>query len=264
MSKYLRDEFLKNLSLNESKIQKINDAILEIAHETNSRLTQTTEAEKDKLVLPSYIIRFDNKGFLLYDFNKVLKYFKEARKVERVIFILDFIESYVSNKQRGKCLELRFDKNDINNCYLSVQDDRSDWVDASFCKIKELLERYKNKNYLIRNNWTNFIVQISGVFAGFILSLWVAYKISPFLTIDYPFVVTFILTFLLFSNAWTFINPLVFRLLDYYWPNISFKDIKGFHWLIKALISAVFVGFSLLVLNKLFIYIGTLLKGFVK
>ena len=251
-------------SLNESRLKKINDVLTDIADESNQGLTRGSEGPDRELLLPSYIIRFDKKGFILHDFEKVLRYFREARKVERVIFMLDTNESYLSNKQRGKSIELRFDIKDINNCYLAVQDDTSEWMDASFLKVTELLNTYKNKNYLIRNNWLPFVVQILGVFIGFIISLWAAVKIAPFLSIEYAFVVTFVLAFLVFSNSWTFIYPWIFKVLDFYWPNISLKDRKGIHWLIQALISTAFVAFFIYVVNKLFIYIGKLLESILK
>jgi len=263
MSKYLRDEFLKNLSLNESRLKKINDVLCNIADESNRGLTRDEDRDK-KLLLRSYIIRFDNKGFILHDFDTVMIYFREARKVERIIFILDNNESFFSNKQRGKSLELRFDTLDANNCYLVVQDDISEWLDASFLKVKELLNTYKNKRYFIRNNWTPFVVQIAGVFVGFILSSWAAVKISPYLSIDYAFVVTFVLAFLIFSNSWTFIYPWILKVLDFYWPNISLKDRNGIQWLIQALLSTAFVAFFIYIVNKLFIYIGKLLESILK
>ncbi len=265
MSKYLRDEFLKNLRLNETRLKKINDVLVDIVVELGQGINRDNEDEVNrKFLLRSYIIRFDNKGFLLHDFDTVMRYFREARKVERIIFMVETSESFLSNKQRGKSIELRFDTQEVNNCYLVVQDDTSDWTDASFLKIKELLNTYQNRNYIVRNNWTPFVVQILGVFVGFVLSLWAAVKISPFLSIDYAFVVTFVLAFLVFSNSWTFIYPWILKVLNFYWPNISLKDRKGLHWLIQALISTAFVAFFLFIINKLFIYIGKLLESIIK
>lgn len=260
MSQFLKDAALKNLKLTEERLQKINELIFEVAKELNQSLTG--EGRDKKNLLPSYIIRFDDKGFKLYEFEKVIKYFKEANKVERIIFALDSIESV--NRLFGKSIELHFDIKNPDNCFLTVQADESEWVDSTFCRIKELLDKYKNKNVFIRNNWTPFVIQISGVILGFAFSLWGAILISPKLSIENAFTISFIMAFLIFSNVWTFLYPVILRFGDYLWPNISFKEGQNIHWLIKALISALFVGFSLFIVNKLFSYLGVIFKPLLK
>ena len=193
-----------------------------------------------------------------------MRYFKEAKNVERVIFTIQNAKSVLSNKVSGESIELRFDTKDVNNCFLEVQADISEWMDASFTKIKELLSTYKNRNSLVRSSWTPFIVQIFGLLIGFIFSLWAAITISPILSLEHAFVVTFVLAFLVFSNSWTYIYSWILKIIDFYWPNISFKDKKGFHWLIQALITTAFVALFILIFNKLFIYIGKLLESILK
>ncbi len=146
MSEFLRDTFIKNVSLNKDRLRKINDVFVELADMNNKGLTDSGDDTK-KFLLLKYVIRFDNKGFMLYSLDKVLKYLQGSRKTDRIIFMLDSPESHLSNAQFGKKAELRFDANDINNCYLSVQDDDSNWVDAAFCKIDEELNKYKNKHF---------------------------------------------------------------------------------------------------------------------
>ncbi len=263
MSNFLRDTFIKNISLNEDRLRKINDVFVELAVSNNQGL-QNTEEDTKKYILLKYIIRFDNKGFLLNEFDKVIKYLQGSKKTERIIFHLDSNESYFSNAQYGKKVELRFDANNPNNCHLTVQDDNSDWVDSTFCKIEEELNKYKNKHFLVRNAWTPFFVQIFGVLVGFILSLWAALRIAPALSIDYGFIVSFVLAFLIFSNVWTYLNQQILNLINFFFPNITFKDSKGLHWLAKSLLSAIFVAISLFVINKIFIYVGLLLKEVLK
>lgn len=260
MSQFLRDAALKNLKLTEERLRKINELIFEIAREQNQ--VQTGEEKDKKKLLPSYIIRFDDKGFKLYEFEKIIKYFNEANKVERIIFILDSIES--ANRLFGKSIELRFDNKNPDNCFLTVQADEGDWVDSTFCRVKELLDKYKNKNAFIRNSWTPFIIQILGVIIGFTFSLWGAILISPKLNIENAFTISFIIAFLIFSNIWAYLYPLILKFIDYFWPNISFKDGKSLHWLIKALLSALFVGFSLFIAGKLFSYLGEIFKSLLK
>ena len=259
MSRYLRDTYIKNISLNEDRLHLINDAFVEIAN-TNNRGLPDDDDGKNKTAIVSYLIRFDNKGFVLHDFNEVLKYHKNSKKIERIFFIVDTNQSHFSNAQFGKRAELRFDSKEPNNCILTVQDDDQNWVNATFCKIEEELSKYKNRNFIVRNAWTPFVVQILGVITGFVISLWAALRISPLLSVEYSLIVSFILAFLIFSNIWTYLNQQILKLINGMFPNVAFKDSKGLHWLGKALLSALFVGAAVLLLNEIFVYIGLLLN----
>lgn len=263
MSQFLRDAALKNLKLTEEeRLQKINELIFEIAKEINQNLTDA--AGDKKYLLPSYIIRFDDKGFKLYEFEKVIKYFKEANKVERIIFILESLESIQSNRLSGKSLELWLDVLNPDKCNLTVQANEGDWVDATFCRMKELLDKYKSKNFLVRNSWTPFVVQMLGVVMSFVFSLWGAIVISPKLTIENAFTISFIMAFLIFSNAWTYFYPRILSIIDYYWPNVSFKERKGIHWLLKGLLITLLASFSLFVVSKVFSYLEEIFKPVLK
>ncbi len=266
MSQYLRDQFLKNLSLSEEALTKINNEILELAEQVNRNLdaNSTDENVRKKILISSYVIRFDNKGFRLFSFDTVIKHFRDARRVERFIFILESVESIRSNKIFGKSLELWFDARETTNCKLIVQDDDVNWVGAVFCKLNERLDKYKNYNFVIQNRWVPFAVQLLGVMTGFIFSLWIAIKISPKLAIDNSLAFSFVIAFLLFSNIWTLLYEGILRCLKYFWPNISFKEQGSLHWLIKALISSAFVGTFFFVLNRIFSYVSQLVKSILK
>jgi hypothetical protein len=219
---------------------------------------------KPKLLVPTYIIRFDNKGFRLHDFESVMKYFQEAHKIERIIFMLASVESIQANNIIGKSIELKFDANDINNCQLVVQDDDENWVDATYCKLKEVLDKCGNYHYLVRNRWVSLAVQILGVISGFFVSLWTAVKLSPKLSIENSLALTFIIALLLFSNIWAIIFEGAMRARDYLWPNIAFKDRGGMHWLAKALISTAFGSLFIYLFSKIFVYIGAMLSSIIK
>jgi len=262
MSQFLRDEYLKNLNLDDKALTKIKEDLDAIADRANKNLSPTNEEEfKKKYLIASYIIRFDNKGFRLYDFNKVLKYFEDAHRIERVIFVLETGQALLSNRLTGDSIEIRFDAKDANNCILLVQSDDDNWVDSNFLKLKERISRYKNRNFIIRNRWTPIIIQLSGVTFGFLVSLWLAIKISPKLQIDNSLAFAFVIAFLIFSNLWTFILVAIGRCLDFYWPNVSFRRIEGIHWLIKALISTALISTFLYLLNRIFFQIVNMLKS---
>jgi hypothetical protein len=260
MSKYLRDRYLKNLSLNGDRLRSISGSLLDIERTTNQGLNEDDPSR----VSVYYMIRFDNKGFLLTDFDEVLKYHASSKNTERLIFFLDSDTSRKSNRISGKSVEIRLDVLNVDNCIFSVQDDEAAWTEATFCRLDEELGKYGNRNHLIRTAWTQFIVQIFGVVSGFILSLWAALKISPRLSIEYSFVVTFVLAFLVFSNIWTYINQQILRFLNYLFPNVALKGSKGLHWLTKSFVSAIFVAMAFFLLNSIFGFVGNLLREILK
>lgn len=254
MSQYLRDEYITNINLDDQALLKINEDLVEIAKEVKL-------LGNDKSLIKSYVIRFDNNGFRLYDFEMVLRYFKDAHRIERVIFLLESQEAIETSKLRGESIEIWFDAKDVNSCKLVVQSDNSSWVNSTFLKLKERINKYKNKNFIIRNRWTLIIVQLTGVIIGILVSLLIAIKLSPKLQIENALAFTFVIAFLIYSNIWTFLLGAISRCLDYYWPNISFKRIKGVHWLIRALISTAFVSIFLFILNRISTYISIMLKS---
>lgn len=264
MSSFLRDESLQNLAISEDALRKINEDILDVVVRVNDQLKEKYEGDelKRRFLFRSYIIRFDGKGFRLFEFEKAIRYFQDAHKVERFLFVVESIESL--SRTQGKSVELRFDALDLNNCTLVVQDDDGNWVDSVFCKLKERLTRYKNANRIVRNRWVPFLIQLIGVIVGFLLSLWVAIKFSPLLSIDNAAAFCFIIAFLLFSNIWTVVFDSIIKLLDYFWPNISFKAKGTIHWLVQALISTAFISIFLFVLGKLFLYFGGIIKSIIK
>lgn len=260
MSQFLRDESIKNVTIGEYTLNSLNEFFLDRALETNNVLGGEN-APKDKILLPSYIIRFDNKGYRLYDFKDVLKFYSQAGEVERIFFVVDSYESVKTNRVYGTYLELKLDAKDLNNCYLLAAGDDGNWVDSAFSGVVDLLKKSHNKNNLIRNTWTQFLVQIFGVAIGFLLSLLAGAKIAPHLSIENSFVISFLFAFLIFSNAWGFINQQILRLLNFSFPNLRFKRSgrDALHWLVQALIGGIIVAFTIFLLSKSFDLVGRML-----
>ena len=260
MSQFLRDESIKNVTIGEYTLNSLNEFFLDRALETNNALGGEN-APKDKILLPSYIIRFDNKGYRLYDFKDVLKFYSQAGEVERIFFVVDSYESVKTNRVYGTYLELKLDAKDLNNCYLIAAGDDGNWVDSAFSGVVDLLKKSHNKNNLIRNTWTQFLVQIFGVAIGFLLSLLAGAKIAPHLSIANSFVISFLFAFLIFSNAWGFINQQILRLLNFSFPNLRFKRSgrDALHWLVQALIGGIVVAFTIFLLSKSFDLVGRML-----
>ena len=102
MSQFLRDEYLCNLTITEDGLRKINDDIEEIVLQENGLLNTQFSGQDltSHLLIQSYIIRFDGKGFRLFEFGKALKYYQDSKKVERFIFVVDSMKSI--NRIQGK------------------------------------------------------------------------------------------------------------------------------------------------------------------
>jgi hypothetical protein len=264
MGNFLKDELVKNVSIDESSLHLISDFFENKEAEINL-LYQDGEQDADKRVFLTYIIRFDKKGYRLHGIDEVLRCYRQASKVERVFFTLESAESLRSNKLLGTFIDLKLDAKDQNNCFITVSSDDSKIVDASFANLMEIIEKRKNQNGLIRNNWTQFVVQILGVVFGFIISFWAATRIAPHLAVQSPFLVAFFFAFIVFSNTWGFLNQQILNVIAYSFPSIRFKR-QGrdtVHWLMQGLIGGLVVALALFLLEKLFTYFGKILGEFV-
>ncbi len=249
--------------MDEDSLRQIN-AVFESRHVAiNAGVPTNDPAEKRALL--TYIIRFDNKGYRVFSIEEFLRYFHQAKDVERVLFTIETGESLRSNRQVGTYMDLRLDEKDANSCFLAVTSDSGDWVDASFSAVQDVLDKCKNMNGWVRTAWTQFAVQIIGVIFGFVLSLWAAVKISPQLAIDNSFVISFIFVLLIFSNIWVYLNQQIISFINSLFPNLKFyrprKD--QMHWFMRTLIGGIAVAVTLYVLNWAFSYVGSILGSLV-
>ncbi|MEK6771308.1 MAG: membrane domain protein, partial [Pseudomonadota bacterium] len=172
MAHYLRDERVTNLSINADNLAQLSAVFADRADALNAKVPENDDSGKKAFL--TYIIRFDNKGYRVFSLEDLLRYFRLAKEVERVLFTVETGESLRSNRLIGTYLELRVDEKDPNACFLAVTSDDKDWVDASFSAVQDVLIKCKNRNGWARSAWTHFGVQIVGVTFGFILSLWAA------------------------------------------------------------------------------------------
>ncbi len=262
MSQYLRDETLKNLNLSETSLQELNTALLKFRDEENAGINN--DNANPKFLLMTYTIRFDNKGFKLYEFDKAMEYFSSSKEVERFIFQLSSMEYSTFLKSRGKGIEIRFDAKLPNNCFMVVDDDNQGWSDCAFLTLKEIIQKYANKNHIVRNALVVSSIQILGVLAGVLVSLWIASKTSPKLNIPYPYGIAFIVSLIIFSNIWVYLYPYLLRIVNIYWPNLSFKEMKGFRKFVKNTVLVIFVtGCGAIIFgiaNKLYGFITAFIK----
>lgn len=260
MGQFLRDEKLQNLELSEGSLQKIYGDLKEIVDQHN----RGTDKADPNYLLQFHIIRFDNKGFRLINFDNVMKYYNDAHEVERIIFLVYSDTAWKTSNVSGKSIELNLDALQPDKCRLFVQADDQNWVDATFWKLKERLDRYHNKNFLIRNRWFGAVVQFIGVFAGIVLSLWFGSKLASILTIQNPLIFGFVIAFLIFSNLWTYLYGVIGNLVDRIFPNITFKEKAKWIGAFQGLTYTFLVSIFIIVINRILIFVSGVIRSIIK
>lgn len=172
MAQFLRDVHLSNIKVTKEALIQLTEAFA-----NRARLlidSATARGNQDKKPFQTFVIRFDGKGYRLFSLDELLLQFQRADDVERVIITIETPESLSSNRVIGEHLEVKFDKLEEKNCYLSVTSDNSDWVDASYTAVLEVINKHKTKTGWARSGWLSLTIQLLGVIAGFALSLWAA------------------------------------------------------------------------------------------
>tara|TARA_B110000977_G_scaffold193779_1_gene269271 strand:- start:714 stop:1511 length:798 start_codon:yes stop_codon:yes gene_type:complete len=264
MAHYLRDEQLFNITIDGDVIAQVIDVFMSRQVSMPENNDSPADPSQPATHL-SFTIRFDGKGYRVFSLDSLLQHFKQATDVERVIFDLDSSKSIKSNKSVGSYLELKLDKNENATSFLSVASDDEDWTNNTFVAVKEVVNRARNRNGLVRNPWTGLLIQVIGLLIGFLASLWGASIISPSLTIENAFLISFLLVLLLFSNMWTHIYQWLNKIVSRVYPIIRFyrpnKD--RLHWLYQTVLGGIVVAVALFFLNKTFSYAGKLLGAFI-
>jgi hypothetical protein len=262
MAKFLRDEYIKNVSISE-------DTLTQLAESFASRAKPFLDASKtDDKQMPfmTFILRFDNKGYKFFNIDEFLQHFRKAKEIERIIITIETAESISSHRNVGSYLELKLDNRNPDNSILHATSDTSDWVDSSFSTIKEILEKSSTYYGIARSVWATLAIQIFGVITGFGLSLWAASKVSGKLSIENSFIISFLFILLLFSNAWGYLNQALLLFIHNVFPNIQFfrpnKDRKN--WLLQGVIVGLAGALALYILGGVFSYVGEFLNELVK
>jgi hypothetical protein len=255
MAHFLRDQQIANLNITGDNLSQICAVFADRALAINAGVIED-DTSGNKATL-SFVIRFDNKGYRVFSITDLLRYFNQAKSVERVIFSVETRESFQTNRQFGTVLELKLDELDRNGCFLTATSDDRDWVDASFSAVQETLLKCKTHNGWARTTWTPFGVQLVGVTLGFIVSLWAASKVAPKLTIENSFIFSFLFVLLIFSNTWTFVSQQVLRLINFSFPNIKFlrRDKERLHWLLQAVIGGAVGAAVLFILGQVSVFL---------
>lgn len=262
MGHFLRDEQLSNISIGEEALNSLVDILAARQVTMPESLENPTATGPTAFLI--FTIRFDEKGYRVFQKDQLISHFKSATRVERIVFELISGTALTTGRIRGSYIDLRLDTDGKTPCFLTVSSDDEDWVNSTFSVVRELIKKNKNRNAWIRNDWVELLIQVFGLLAGYFISLWGASLIAPQLTIENAFLISFVLVLLLFSNLWT---PLRLKLLNVVvriFPAIRFyrPDKDRTHWLNQALVGGIVVAGTLYVINWAFSYAGKLLARF--
>ena len=190
MSDYLKDSFIRYLTIDTDALDSINGDLQAIVNETSSL------AENEPLESNLYTLRYDGMGIVRKDYTEIKRCFETGKTIDRVNF--DFSSHKNISESKGKRIRILLDAADELNCYLSVSDDDEKWVDNVFKRLSTRLAQYKNHNGISRNPFTELFIQLFGVIAGFSFCIIAASLFSPTLKVQHSFFVLFIGSFLIF------------------------------------------------------------------
>lgn len=261
MARYLRDEQIENITINEELLSQMHKELLRLSQSIpeHENIVDTDNINVHLV----YTIRFDQKGYRVFAIRDLLSYFNQAQEVERIIVQIETKESLSSNRVVGSFLDLRLDKNLAS--FLTTSSDDEMWMKDAFSSIRDILLKNRNKCGYVRNSWVELLIQMLGVLIGFALSLWGATRVSPSLSIENPFLISFLLILLIFSNLWAQIGIRLKWILNYAFPAISFRrtDKDRLHWLTQTIVGGIVMAVTLYLLSGLFNYMGKILGGFI-
>lgn len=115
-----------------------------------------------------FFILFDGKGYKVDSIGELVKYFRQATRIDQINFTIETYQSRQSNRMNGSWMELRIDERNSNSSTMIVASEDNEWVDSLWITIQDLLNKCKNKFRFFRTAWTMLSIQISGVTVGFV------------------------------------------------------------------------------------------------
>lgn len=226
MPSFIRDVAVRNVVINDEAIQELNTIVLQRVAAHN---VSTPDAERR--LTPSYVVRFDNRGYRTFSADEAWTYYKTAATVERVIFEVVGPMGLKTNHMVGEQIEIRLDSVGEANSRIMVGGDSKDWVEATFIALEAVLARRRHvATAVVRTQWMALVLQLIGVVAGVLLCMWLATLSAPYLKeVEYPRAVAFAFWFLVYSNLWAFIQQRALAGIGTLFPNVRFSR-EGEHW----------------------------------
>lgn len=226
MPGFIRDVIVSNVVLNDDAIKDLHAIFLQRVNAHNENTV-----EVDRKLSPTYIVRFDNRGYRTFSADEAWGYYKNAESVERLVLQAESLTHIRSNRVFGEHIEIKLDCERQAVSHIVVGGDSKDWVEATFMELEGVLDRQKNiATALVRTQWSALVVQLIGVFFGLLLCLWLSTLSAPYLKdVEYPRALSFAFWFLVYSNLWTYIQQRTLAGLGALFPNVRFSR-AGEHW----------------------------------
>ncbi|MBN3730910.1 hypothetical protein [Burkholderia sp. Tr-20390] len=259
MAAYLRDQNVRNVSIDAESLGQINYVFFERFQELNRELEKS-----NKKAFFTYIIRFDNKGYRVFSFDELIAYFNMASDVERILFTIESDEALASGRRTGAYMEVCLDNKEPARCTLTSSSDDKGWAEASFAAMEDVLQKFKTRYGLARAQWVRLAIQIFGVAIIFVVSLWLASKVAPKLKVDNAFVISFLFILLMLSNVWSFLNGALLFFISRSFPNVEFiRPAKArLHWIVQSIVGSAAFAITLYVLGQGFSFLTDVIVGF--
>lgn len=268
MGQYLRDKEISHIAIDNAALSRLVDVIAAqgLSMPEYNPPQVAGGVNSNPAVKLSYLIRFDEKGYRVSSKTQLLRLFDDAAEVERVILELLSDDAATTNRITGSYMDLRLDTNETAVGFLTVSSDDEGWMRACFAAVEDVLSRCDSRtSYWARHPIVDLALQLTAVFVGFIASLWGASKISPYLTIENAFLISFLLVLLVFSNLWVPIANKARQLLRSTFPKVRFdrpaKDKLA--WFYRSVVTGLVLASALYILGLLFTYAGKVLGAFI-
>jgi len=258
MGNYRKDFNLTKKTLSEESLNQFNFIITQ----AESALNKKNAAG---YCFITYIIRYDNKGYRLFDFSDVLRHYKLADRIEKISLNLYVSPDMPSNMSGEEMIEIFF-ANGEENSYIVVEGDNQDWVNATYVLVDDVLRQCKSRFSWVKGAWVPLMVQMLGVLSIFTFSLVFSYLITPLLNIENPFFISFIFGFLLLSNIWGYVNPIIMQFMKRSFPNIYFQrnNKKHLSETVQNIVATWLIPIILVALSLLYHFLYPILKSFLK
>lgn len=264
MANFLRDTFIRNRAFKESTVESIYRVFEEAAHGLIPIVDpQGTQEER---VSFSVVIRFDQRGYRVWNVGDLMRYFREAKSVERLSFEIDTTTSFRTGRSTGAHCTLQVDVNEANRCLVQVASDDRSWVEKVYADLSALVDQNKTVSALVRTPATLWLIQIAGVSLGILLCIWLARLASPALKVDNPFLIAFLVALLIFSNTWTFLLQFINWVVGKAFPNVMLlrKDEERLHWAWQAVVGVAIAAAVAKVLAATYDLIEVALRGLLR
>jgi len=283
MSDYLRDAGLKNLVITEDRLTELDTMLREIVTDANVGLAPNDPQAVDL----NYILRFDSKGFVLRDLAEVIRHFKNARKVQKLIVAINTNENIalpymgrfsIPYTQHGKCIYVQLARDEaafaqgpnferqIQNMpsYLLVTDDNSGWTEGNFARIKERLDMYKSvSSTVIRAPWLPIALNLVLGVLAFTIALLGALRLSDLFTTSSAPTAIFVLIILVTLPLFNSLQKPLIVLVDHFYPNIAFRELRA-HWIIQGILAIATAGALVTLGSLLYSFLATAIHPYLK